>query len=106
MLNRVNDYSRYQIGFICNFNDNLLYVTENNDIMTVAHEDMSNLKTPKQIEQEFVNFKVKNRIALNGYITNISAVYFINDGEFIKYKKALELANQYNLPLIILKKDK
>ena len=106
MLNRVNDYSRYQIGFICHFNNNILYVTENKDIMEVKHDDMSNLKTPKQIEQEFVNFKVRNNIALNGYITSIKAVYLINDGDFIKYKKALELANQYDLPLIVLKKDK
>ena len=56
-------------------------------------------------KQEFVNFKIRNRIALNGYITRISAVYFINDGDYIKYRKAVELANQYKLPLLILKKD-
>ena len=28
-----------------------------------------------------LNFKIRNRIALNGYITSISAVYFINDGD-------------------------
>lgn len=106
MLEKVGDYSDYQIGFVCGYNDNILYVTENEDIMSVQYNDMSNLKTPKQIEQEFLNFKVCNRIALDGYITKISAVYFINDGDFIKYKKAVELANQYNLPLIILKKDK
>lgn len=106
MLERVMDYSDYQIGFICDFNNNLLYVTENDDIMTVEYNDMSNLKTPKQIEQEFINFKVCNRIALNGYITKVSAVYFINDGDSIKYRKAVELANQYDLPLIVLKKDK
>lgn len=106
MLERVEDYSNYQIGFVCEFNDNILYVTENEDIMTIEHEDMSNLKTPKQIEQEFLNFKVCNRIALNGYITKISAVYFINDGDSTKYKKAVTLSNQYKLPLILLKKDK
>lgn len=106
MLERVNDYSNYQIGFICDFNDNILYVTENDDIMTIDYNDMSNLKTPKQIEQEFINFKVSNKLALNGYITRIEAVYFINDGDMNKYKKAVELANQYNLPLIVLKKDK
>ena len=106
MLDKVTNYSDYQIGFICDYNDNILYITENNDIMTVEHNDMSNLKTPKQLEQEFLNFKVCNRIALNGYITNISAVYYINDGDFTKYNKAVELANQYNLPLLILKKDK
>ena len=106
MLNRVTDYLNYQIGFICDFNDNILYITENEDIMSVKHDDMSNLKSPKQIEQEFMNFKVCNRIALNGYITKIKAVYLINDGNMIKHKKAVELANQYNLPLIVLKKDK
>lgn len=105
MLERVENYSDYQIGFICNFNDNILYVTENDDIMNADDNDMSNLKTPKQIEQEFLNFKIRNRIALNGYITSISAVYFINDGDYIKYRKAVELANQYKLPLLILKKD-
>lgn len=105
MLDKVDDYSDYQMGFICDFNDNLLYITENNDIMTVNYNDMSNLKTPKQIEQEFINFKVCNRVALNGYVTKISAVYFINDGDIIKYKKAVELSNQYKLPLIVLKKD-
>ena len=106
MLERVNDYSNYQIGFICDFNDNILYVTENDDIMTIDYNDMSNLKTPKQIEQEFINFKVSNKLALNGYITKLNAVYFINDYDITKYKKAIELANQYNLPLIVLKKDK
>ena len=105
MLERVENYSDYQIGFICNFNDNILYVTESEDIMLADNNDMSNLKTPKQIEQEFLNFKIRNRIALNGYITSISAVYFINDGDYIKYRKAVELANQYKLPLLILKKD-
>lgn len=104
MLERVENYSDYQIGFVCNFNDNILYVTEEEDIMLVEANDMSNLKTPKQIEQEFLNFKIRNRIALNGYVTSISAVYFINDGDYIKYRKAVELANQYKLPLLMLKK--
>ena len=106
MLEQVQDYSDYQIGFVCNFNDNILYITENEDIMSIYYNDMSNLKTPKQVEQEFLNFKVCNRIALNGYITKINAVYFINDGDTVKYKKAVTLSNQYKLPLIVLKKDK
>ena len=106
MLDRVEDYSNYEIGFICEFNNNVLYVTENEDIMTVDYNDMSNLKTPKQIEQEFINFKVCNRIALNGYLTKVSAVYIIDGKDPIKYKKAVELSNQYNLPLIVFKKDK
>lgn len=106
MLERTQDYSDYEIGFICEFNNNILYVTENEDIMTVDHNDMSNLKTPKQIEQEFINFKVCNRIALNGYQTKINAVYIIGGQDLIKYKKAVELSNQYKIPLIVLKKDK
>ena len=104
-INRVDDYQDYQIGFICGYNDNIMYITENEDIMSVDSDDMSNLKTPLQLEQEFINFKVCNRIALNGYKTKIEAVYFINDGDIEKYKKAIELANIYKLPLIELKKD-
>lgn len=105
MLERVEDYSDYQIGFICNYSNNILYVTENDDIMTVNYNDMSNLKTPKQIEQEFINFKICNRIALNGFLTKIVAVYCINDKNSNNKLKAIELANMYNLPLIELKKD-
>lgn len=103
-INRVDAYEDYQIGFICGYNDNILYITENNDIMTVDSDDMSNLKTPLQLEQEFMNFKVCNRIALNGFKTKIEAVYYINDGNMDKYIKAIELANIYKLPLIELKK--
>ena len=98
------DYLDYQIGFICGYNDNILYITENDDIMSVEYDDMSKLKTPKQLEQEFVNFAVCNRLALNGYTTKIEAVYYIEDGDNIKYTKAQSLANDYNLPLIIIKK--
>ena len=105
-VNRVEDYGDYQIGFICDYNDNIMYITENDDIMTVDYNDMSNLKTPVQLEQEFINFKVSNRIALNGFKTKISAVYYINDGNMDKYRKAVELSNMYKLPLIELKKDK
>ena len=105
-IERVDDYEDYQIGFICGYNDNIMYITENEDIMSVDSEDMSKLKTPLQLEQEFINFKVCNRIALNGFKTKIQAVYYINDGNKDKYKKAIELANVYKLPLIILKKNK
>ena len=98
-------YQNYQIGFICGYDDNIMYITENDDIMSVTNvNDMSNLKTPLQLEQEFINFKVCNRIALNGFKTKIEAVYFINDGNFDKYRKAVELSNMYKLPLIELKK--
>ena len=105
-LEKINEYSNYQIGFICNFNDNILYVTEEEDIMSMEYNNMPNLITPKQIEQEFINYDKFNKLALNGYITKLSAVYLINDDDVDKYKKAVELANQYNLPLIVLKKDK
>jgi len=105
-INRVTDYEDYQIGFICEYNNNIMYITENDDIMSVDNiDDMSNLKTPLQLEQEFMNFKVCNRIALNGFMTKIQAVYYINDGNIDKYMKAIELANLYKLPLIELKKD-
>lgn len=104
-LERVDDYSDYQIGFICSYNNNILYITENEDIMSVNYDDMSNLKTPLQLEQEFINFKVCNRIALNGYITKIQAIYYINDKSVDTYMKAIELANMYKLPLIELKKS-
>jgi len=106
MLERVSDYDEYQIGFIMNFNNNIMYITENEDIMSLDYEDMSNLKTPKQIEQEFLNFKVCDRIALNGHISKVIAVYFIDDGDLVKYQKSVNLANQHKLPLIVLKKDK
>lgn len=104
-INRVDIYEDYQIGFICGYDDNIMYITENEDIMNVSGDDMSRLKTPLQIEQEFINFKVCNRIALNGFKTKIEAVYFINDGNMDKYRKAVELSNMYKLPLVNLKKD-
>ena len=104
-IEKVNDYEDYQIGFICDYNDNIMYITENDDIMSVENiDDMSNLKTPIQLEKEFMDFKVCNRLSLNGYITKIVGVYFINDGDMDKYVKAVELANLYNLPLINIKK--
>ena len=104
-LERVNDYSDYQIGFICRYDDNILYITENEDIMSVEnYDDLSRLKTPLQLEQEFLNFKISNRIALNGFTTKLEAVYIINDGDINKYNKAKELSNMYGLPLIELKK--
>ncbi len=104
-INKVNNYDEYQIGFICSYNENLLYITDNENIDTVNYDDLSNLKTPIQIEQEFINFRICNRIALNGYKTSHEAVYYINDGSKKKYMKALELANTYKLPLIVINKD-
>ena len=36
--------------------------------------------------------------------TKLEAVYYINDGNMDKYKKAIELANTYKLPLIEFRK--
>lgn len=105
-IQKVNNYEDYQIGFVCGYNDNILYTTENEDIMSVRFDDMSNLKTPKQIEDEFINFKVCNRIALNGFKTKLIAVYYIDDGDSIKLQKAIDLSNSYHLPLIKIKKEK
>lgn len=103
-IERIEDYVDYQIGFICVYNNNILYMTENDDVMDVNFDDLSRLKTPKQIEHELIDFGVKNKIALNGFKTKIEAVYFINDKNMDKYKKAIELSNMYNLPLIVLNK--
>ena len=105
ILNRMDNFLDYQIGFICKYNSNILYITENSDIMSVKHDDLSRLKTPKQIEQEYINFNTINKIALDGFMTTFVGVYFIDDGDKIKLKKAQELSKENKLPLIILKKN-
>ena len=105
-IQKVTDYEDYQIGFICGYDSSILYVTENDDIMTVKYDDMSNLKTPRQIEDEFINFKVCNRIALNGFKTVLQAVYLIDDDDEVKLKKAIDLSESYDLPLIKIRKTK
>ena len=72
--------------------------------MSVKYDDMSNLKTPKQIEDEFINFKVCNRIALNGFKTVLQAVYLIDDDDEVKLRKAIDLSESYDLPLIKIRK--
>lgn len=104
IINKVTDYSNYEIGFICDYNSNILSITENGEIPNVIINDLSKLKTPKQLEEEFVNFKVCNRIALNGYKTTIAAMYYIDSGNIDVYKRAVTMANTYNLPLIKIKK--
>lgn len=103
-IEKVTNYEDYQIGFICGYDNSILYVTENDDIMSVKYDDMSNLKTPKQIEDEFINFKVCNRIALNGFKTVLQAVYLIDDDDEVKLKKAIDLSESYDLPLIKIRK--
>ena len=105
-IQKVTNYEDYQIGFICGYDSNVLYVTENDDIMSVQYDDMSYLKTPKQIEDEFINFKVCNRIALNGFKTVLQAVYIIDDDDEVKLKKAIDLSESYELPLIKIRKTK
>lgn len=104
IVKRVNDYSNYEIGFICTYDSNILSVTENSEIPSIIIDDLSKLKTPIQLQDEFVNFKVCNRVALNGYKTNISAMYYIDSGNSEVYKRAVIMANTYNLPLIKIKK--
>ena len=103
-VGKVESYEDYQIGFICGYNNNIIYTTDKKDIMEVDTYDTSALKTPKELEQEFINFETCNRIALDGFKTKIEAVYYINDNDNQKYTKALALANMYRLPLIVLKK--
>lgn len=103
-LAKVNDYSDYQIGFICKYNKNILYITENDDINSVDYNDLSYLKTPLQIESDFINFRICNRIALNGNEIQIEAVYFIDDKDQNKYNEAKKLSETYNLPLLVIGK--
>lgn len=100
IISKVNDYSNYELGFICSYNDNILNITENDELLDNIYDDLSKLKTPLQLEEEFISFKVCNRIALNGYKTDIIGVYYIADGDDLKYLTAVSLANTYNLPLI------
>lgn len=104
IVNRMDNYLDYQIGFICSYDNNILFVTEDSDIMNVEHDDLSCLKTPKQIEKEYLSFDIINRVVLNGYKTKIIGVYYIYDGDNAKYNKALELSKNNKLPLITLKK--
>ena len=105
ILDRMDTYNDYQIGYVCNYSNNILYITENDDIMSVNFDDLSKLKTPKQIEQEYINFNTVNKIVLDGFMTKIIGVYFIDDGDESKSKIANELSKNNNLPLIILKKN-
>ena len=104
ILKHMDDYLDYQIGFICDYSKNILYITHSGDIMDAKIDNLSKLKTPKQIEQEYINLNIMSKISLDGYKTKIIGVYFIDDGDEVKYSKALELSNNYKLPLIILKK--
>lgn len=97
-------YFDYQIGFICGYNDNIMYITERQDVMEVQHKEIINFKTPYDVEDEFVNFDASNRISLNGYNTKLEAVYLIDDGNPEKQNKAKELSEIYELPLIVIKK--
>lgn len=105
MIEKVNIFDDFEIGFICNYDDNILLTTENNEIPSIIYDDLSNLKTPIQLEQEFVNFKVCNRLALNGYKTDIIGVYYIDTKKRKIYEKAVKLANEYDLPLIRIIKN-
>ena len=105
IVKKTDNYGEYQIGFICNNIDNIMYTTEKHDIMDVENNELEFLKLPSQVEKSFVDFNNYNRILLDGNKTVLEAVYFIDDGDINKLYKAIELANTYNIPLIKLKRD-
>ena len=105
MIKKVEDYGDYQIGFICNNVDNIMYITEKNDVMEVEESELDYLKLPNQIESNFNGFRESYKISLDGNNTVLTAVYFIDDGDLDKLNKAVELANTYNIPLIKFKRD-
>ena len=98
MIKNINEYNEYQIGFICNNNDNILCFSNKSE------KSNQLLKLPKDIEKEFINFENSTKIILNGEKTNLIAVYFIDDGDFNKLNSAINLANTHNVQLILLKK--
>ena len=102
-INKLDSYENYQIGFICN--DNILYITEKEDIMDADDEEKEYLKLPNEVESNFSSFSECNKIVLDGNNTIFTAVYFIDDGDSDKLNTAIEYANTYNIPLIRLKKD-
>ena len=104
-INKVDDYGNYQIGFICNDTDNLMYMTNKNDITEAEEDEKKFLKLPNEVESSFIDFSNCNRISLDGNDTVLTSVYFIDDGDKDKLSTALGLANTYNIPLIRLKKD-
>ena len=104
MFKKFSNISDFQIGFICSYNDNILYFTEKKDIMLAKKREYINYKTPYQIESEFTNDDILTRIALDGNKTKVEGVYIINSSNKRKYKKALELSNSLNIPLIEFKK--
>ena len=105
IINNVDSYSDYQIGFICNNVDNIMYITNNNDVTEVKAEEKKLLKLPIEIENNFKSFSECYKIALDGNNTVLTAVYFIDDNDIDKLSKAVELANTYDIPLIRLKRD-
>lgn len=101
-IDKIENYENYQIGFICN--DNILYVTEKEDIMEASEEEKKYLRLPNEVESNFISFNKCNKIVLDGNSTVFTAVYFIDDNDVDKLNTAIELANTYNIPLIRLKK--
>lgn len=105
IIKKEKKYGEYQIGFICNNVDNIMYITEKKDVMEVGEEELDYLKLPNQVENNFNNLKESYKIALDGNKTVLTAVYFIDDGDINKLNIAIELANTYNIPLIRMKRD-
>ena len=105
LVDKVDDYGNYQIGFICNDTDNIMYITEREDIMEAEESEKEFLKLPNEVENSIIDFNNCNKISLDGNDTILTAVYFIDAGDNDKLNTALGLANTYNIPLIRLKKD-
>ena len=105
ILNRLDSYDDYKIGYICDFNGNILNITENDELDKIKYDDLSKLKTPKQIEQEFINYNIINKIILDDNKTKIIGIYFIDDNDNLKLEEATEISKKYNIPLIKLKKN-
>ena len=105
LVNKVSNYGNYQIGFICNDVDNLMYMTDKDDIMEAEESEKEFLKLPNEVEESIIDFNNCNRISLDGNDIVLTAVYFIDDGDIDKLSTALGFANTYNIPLIRLKRD-
>ena len=105
MIEQDSNYGEYQIGFICDSLDKIMYMTNKEDIIDKEDQDLDYLKLPNEIEENFRSFKDCTKIALDGNSTSFIAVYFIDDGDNIKLKTAEELSNTYNIPLIKFKRD-
>ena len=105
IIDKLDNYGDYQIGFICNAANNILYMTNQKDIIDVEENEKKLLKLPIQIEEKIDNLNDCYKIALNGTKVVFIGVYFIDDGDLNKLTKAEDLSKIYNIPLIKIKRD-